>query len=63
VQALSQIGFGLLAVGGVLLIDSSVHRVNWSAPGLWVWIGACAVLAGVGVGLLWHGRRLQSTPA
>ena len=63
VQALSQIGFGLFAVGGVLLIDSSLHRANWSAPGLWAWIGACGVIAGIGLGLLWHGRSLRSRPA
>jgi hypothetical protein len=63
VLALSQIGFGLFAIGSVLLIDSSVHRVNWSAPGVWAWIGACAVMAGVGLGLFWHGRGLRSTPA
>jgi hypothetical protein len=63
VHALSQIGFGLLAIGSVLLIDSSVHRVDWSAPGLWAWVGACAVIAGVGLSLLRYSRGLHSAPS
>jgi hypothetical protein len=63
VAALSQLGFGLWAIGGMLLIDSSVHRVNWPAPGLWVWIGACAVIAGAGLGLLAYGRGMKRTVA
>lgn len=63
--ALTQGGMALLAVAGLLLVDAGVHRVNWSAPGTWLWIGAFAVLGGAGAGLvgLWWRTRQIETPA
>lgn len=58
-QGLSQIRFGLFAVGGLVLVDATAHRVNWSALGTWAWIGGFTVLTGAGLGMLWHWRTMQ----
>ena len=43
---------GVLAVLGVLLVDAKVHRIDWGAPGTWLWIALCGAIALVGVALL-----------
>jgi hypothetical protein len=58
---LTQTGMALLSVGGLVLVDNTVHRVDWSAPGTWVWIGAFVVLAAAGLGMLRLLRAAQST--
>jgi hypothetical protein len=37
-MGMSQIVLGLFPIIGVILVDASVKRVNWSAPGTWVWL-------------------------
>ncbi len=59
-QALSQIGFGLLAVAGLLLGDSTVHRVDWGTVGTWVWIGGFALMAIAGLAMLWRWRGMDN---
>ncbi len=56
-QGLTQVTFGGLSILGLLVVDSAVHTVNWSALGTWVWVGACALLAVSGLGLAWSGWR------
>lgn len=58
-QALSQLGFGVLAIVGLLLVDSSVHRVDWVALGTWAWIGGCAMIAIAGLAMLWPWRGMK----
>ena len=48
----TQVVSGTFAVLGLLLVDMNLHRVNWSAPGTWLWIGICAAIAAAGVALL-----------
>ena len=46
--------FGVSALIGFVVADMAVHRVNWSAPGTWVWIGYFAVYAALGASVLWR---------
>ena len=48
----TQVVSGTFAVLGLLLVDANLHRVDWSAPGTWLWIGLCVAIALVGVALL-----------
>lgn len=45
---------GVLPVIGLLIVDSEVQRVNWSAVGTWLWIGLFGVIGLMGVLLLWQ---------
>jgi hypothetical protein len=54
---------GLLAIVGLVLVDLALHRVNWSAPGTWLWVGAFAVLMLAGLGMLWQASRQPATAA
>lgn len=56
-QGLSQIAFGFFAMAGLLLVNSTLQRVNWSAFGAWLWIAGFILISGTGIGLLWHGRQ------
>lgn len=49
---ISQIGIAVFAVGGMALVDASVHRINWGAPGTIGWIVGFAVMAIAGAGML-----------
>jgi hypothetical protein len=49
---LSQLTLGLLAIAGLLMVDASVHRVNWSAAGTWLWLAGFALLAATALALL-----------
>lgn len=51
-QALTQLCFGTLGIGGVLWVDAAVHRVAWQAYGTWFWMAAFAAFALIGAVLL-----------
>lgn len=46
--------FGGLAILGLLTVDATVGRVDWSRPGPWLWIAALAALALLGLAGLWQ---------
>jgi hypothetical protein len=52
-MGVSQIAFGSFAILGLVIVDVSAHRVNWTAPGTWLWIAGLLVLAVAGVGMVW----------
>lgn len=58
-QALTQLGFGALGIGGVLWVDAAVHRVPWSVPGTWLWMAAFAGFALIGAWMLMVLRRAR----
>jgi hypothetical protein len=35
---------GASSVSGLIMVDSAVHRVNWSLPGTWLWAGIFSAL-------------------
>ena len=53
---------GLLPIVGLVVTDARVHRIDWSAPGTWLWIAMFAVLAATGAGL-WRALRALPRPA
>lgn len=56
---LTQAVFGLFSILGLLLVDASVHRVDWSAAGTWLWLGGFAVALAAGLGMMWRSRRMK----
>jgi hypothetical protein len=53
----TQILGGLLPILGLLVVDLSVHRVNWSFWGTWLWIGFALWLLFLGVLLMRETRK------
>lgn len=53
----TQILGSLFAVAGLVIVDAAQHRVDWSQPGTWLWIGIFAALFGTGI---WMVRRTQA---
>ena len=47
-----QVTFSTLVLIGVWLVDSKVHKIDWSLFTSWVWIGAIALLGLIGLGLI-----------
>lgn len=50
--ALNMLLFGLLSLLGVIGVDLAVRRVEWAAPGVWVWVAGFGALMGLGLALL-----------
>lgn len=48
----TQLVGGILPVLGLLMVELSVHRINWAAWGTWLWLANCLILLPVGLGLL-----------
>jgi len=51
---LAQSLFGWGVIMGLVIVDSSVHRVDWSAWSTWVWMAAFAGLGGAGLAMVWQ---------
>lgn len=56
--ALVQVAFSLFAVLGLILVDTAVHRVDWSLPGTWFWIASFAFGLIVGAAMLLRAGRI-----
>ena len=54
----AQVTFGLFAIVGLVTVDLGLHRVDWLAPGTWLWVGAFAVMLVAGIRMLAWARRL-----
>jgi hypothetical protein len=59
--ALGEIVFAILSIIGLLLVDSELHRVNWSAAGTWVWIGMFIAILAAGLINLILARRANAS--
>ncbi|MFL5735534.1 MAG: hypothetical protein ACJ78Q_20445, partial [Chloroflexia bacterium] len=60
-MGVSQLAFGVLAILGLILVDASVHRVNWSSLGTWLWIAGLLVLALAGAAMIRRASLLGRT--
>lgn len=61
---LTQVVGAGIAIGGLVLLDNQVDKIEWSAAGTWLWIGTFAVLFLAGAGLIWQSRvRARSEDA
>lgn len=47
-----QIALGFLTIAGLFIVDLSQHRVNWLAPGTWIWLAGFCTLFVAGLILL-----------
>jgi len=54
---LSQIILGAFPVLGVILVDLSIHRVNWLTIGTWVWFALFTALTLIGAWMLGQARK------
>ncbi|GAC1383368.1 MAG: hypothetical protein NVSMB33_11290 [Ktedonobacteraceae bacterium] len=63
--ALTQFILGLFVILGLVIADSSQHRVNWNVASTWFWIAIFAELFFSGIGLFWLSQapRTQIRPA
>jgi hypothetical protein len=52
-MGITQLAFGLFAILGLVIVDASAHRVDWSSPGTWLWIAGLLVLALAGAAMVW----------
>ncbi|MFL5732953.1 MAG: hypothetical protein ACJ78Q_07095 [Chloroflexia bacterium] len=60
-MGVSQLAFGVLAILGLILVDASVRRVNWSSPGTWLWVAGLLVLALAGAAMIRRASLLGHT--
>jgi hypothetical protein len=56
-EGLTQTAFGGLSIAGLLIVDGAAHKVNWGAPGSWVWVLALAWLAVSGLAIASRGKN------
>jgi hypothetical protein len=49
----TQAVFGSLAILGLVIVDASARRVDWSSPDTWLWVAGFAVLFVAGVAMVW----------
>lgn len=55
--SLIQIVGGIMPFISLVLVDLSVHRVNWLAMGTWLWIAFCLWLFGLGILMMRAARQ------
>lgn len=53
---LTQVMSGVLAVAGLLIVNSQLSRVDWNQTGTWLWIGAFFYIAVSGAAMLRYSR-------
>ncbi len=58
-MGLTQLVLGLFPIIGVIIVDLSVKRVDWSAAGTWVWFALFAGLTAVSLWMLGIARSRQ----
>jgi hypothetical protein len=51
---LAEIVLGALAIAGLVIVDASVHKINWALPGIWFWLALFFSLLLLGLGKLWR---------
>ncbi len=54
---LAQIVLGLFPIIGVIIVDASVKRVLWSAPGTWVWFALFTAMLALGIWMMNVARK------
>lgn len=56
---LAQIVLGLFPIIGVIIVDASAKRVNWSAVGTWIWFALFILILITGVWMMGEARKKQ----
>ena len=52
---------GVLPFFGLIVVDLSVKRVDWSHAGTWLWIAIGLVSTAIGMTMLYYARQLSNT--
>ena len=52
-----QFAFSSLVIAGVVVVDAELHKIDWSLPENWVWMGAIALLGLVGLGMMGESKK------
>jgi hypothetical protein len=58
IAALTQGVFSLFSIVGLIVVDAAVHRVDWSLPGTWLWVGAFALMLIASIGMILRSRAI-----
>jgi hypothetical protein len=58
--ALTQVVLGFFVILGLIIADSTQHRVNWNAASTWFWIAIFVVLFISGIGLVRLSQALRT---
>jgi len=56
-MGLTQLILGLFPIIGVIIVDASVKRVDWSAAGTWIWFALFAIIFIISLWMLGEGRK------
>lgn len=51
---------GFFSILGLVVVDASVHKVNWAAPGTWLWVAAFTIFLVAGLAMMWQSRALRN---
>lgn len=62
-MGLAKVILAVFSILGLIIVDISAHRVDWSAPGTWLWIAGLGVLIVAGLGMARLATQLQARPA
>ena len=62
-MGLAKVVLAVFSILGLIVVDASAHRVDWSAPGTWLWIAGLGVLLVAGLGMVRLATQLQTRPA
>lgn len=53
---------GFIPIVGVSIVNSRVHKIDWTQPGTWAWNATFAALLLCGVGLIWRSAAQEREP-
>lgn len=56
---LSQLILGIFPILGVIIVDLSIHRVNWLSIGTWIWFALFAAITIAGIWMLGQARKTK----
>ncbi len=60
-MGLTQAVLGAFPILGVLIVDASIKKVDWSAPGTWIWMIVFAVIFAIGLWMIKESRTVTKT--
>jgi len=60
-MALAQGVLALFSIAGLLIVDASARRVDWTQAGAWLWVALFAAALIVSLGMLLRARRMRAS--
>jgi hypothetical protein len=62
-MGLAKVILAVFSILGLIIVDISARRVDWSAPGTWLWIAGLGILLVSGLGMARFATQMQARPA